>query len=43
SKARKWDDLPEAAKKYVLYIEKEIGCFIKYISVGPERESIIIR
>ena len=43
SKARKWDDLPEAAKKYVLYIEKEIGCFIKYVSVGPERESIIIR
>ena len=43
SKARTWDDLPEAAKKYVLYIEKEIGCFIKYVSVGPERESIIIR
>ena len=43
SKARKWDDLPEAAKKYVSYIEKEIGCFIKYVSVGPERESIIIR
>ena len=43
SKARSWDDLPDAAKKYVSYIEKEIGCFIKYVSVGPERESIIIR
>ncbi|MBQ6024058.1 MAG: adenylosuccinate synthase [Lachnospiraceae bacterium] len=43
SKARSWDDLPDAAKKYVSYIEKEIGCFIKYVSVGPERDSIIIR
>lgn len=40
---RKWEDLPEAAQKYVEYIEKEIGCFIKYVSVGPERDSIIIR
>lgn len=43
SGVRKWEDLPEAARKYVEYIEKEIGCFIKYVSVGPERESIIIR
>ena len=43
SKARSWDDLPDAAKKYVSYIENEIGCFIKYVSVGPERESIRIR
>lgn len=40
---RKWEDLPEAAQKYVEYIEKEIGCYIKYVSVGPERDSIIIR
>jgi len=40
---RKWDDLPEAAKKYILYIEEQIGCRIKYVSVGAERESIIIR
>ncbi len=40
---RKWEDLPEAAQKYVEFIEKEIGCFIKYVSVGPERDSIIIR
>ena len=25
------------------FIEEQIGCFVKYISVGPERESIIIR
>ena len=43
SKVRKWEDLPEAARRYVEYLEKEIGCFIKYVSVGPERDSIIIR
>lgn len=43
SKARKWEDLPKAAQDYVLYIEKEIGCFISYVSVGPERESVVIR
>ena len=43
SSFRRWEDLPEAARNYVLYIEKQIGCFIKYVSVGPERDSIIIR
>lgn len=43
SGVRKWEDLPENARKYVEYIEKEIGCFIEYVSVGPERGSIIIR
>lgn len=43
SKIRKWEDLPANAQKYVEYIEKEIGCFIEYVSVGPERDSIIIR
>lgn len=43
SKVRNWDDLPQAAKDYVEYIEKRIGCFIKYVSVGPERDEIIIR
>ncbi|MBR0136730.1 MAG: adenylosuccinate synthase [Clostridia bacterium] len=43
SACRSWDELPEEAKEYVLYIEKQIGCFIKYVSVGPERDSIIIR
>ena len=40
---RRWEDLPQRAKDYVLYIEKAIGCPITYISVGPERESIIIK
>lgn len=43
SNVRKWDDLPEEAQEYVNYIESQIGCPIKYVSVGPERDSIIIR
>ena len=41
--ARHWDDLPDAAKAYVELIEQAVGCRIKYISVGAERDSIIIR
>ena len=43
SGVRKWEDLPEQAKRYVSFIESEIGCPIRYISVGAERESIIVR
>ena len=43
SGARKWEDLPGAAQKYVEYIEQAIGCHIGYVSVGPERDAIIIR
>lgn len=40
---RVFEDLPKEAQEYVLYIEKQIGCFIKYVSVGPERDQIIVR
>ena len=43
SGARSWEELPEEAKAYVQMIEKAIRCPIKWISVGPERESIILR
>lgn len=43
SGVRAWDELPKAAQNYVLLIEKAIGCPITYVSVGPERDSIIIR
>ena len=43
SGVRKWEDLPEAARKYVEYVEARIGCHIGYVSVGPERDSIILR
>ena len=41
--ARKWEDLPEAAQHYITYLEKAVGCNIKYISVGAEREQVVIR
>ena len=43
SGARKWSDLPREAREYVEMIEKNIGCTVKYVSVGPERDSIIVR
>ena len=43
SGVRTWEELPEEAKAYVQMIERAIGCPIKWISVGPERESIICR
>lgn len=43
SGVREWDKLPKAARDYVSFIEKSVGCRISYISVGPERESIIIK
>lgn len=43
SGVRTWEDLPQAAKDYVLYLEEQIGCHIGYVSVGPERDSIIYR
>lgn len=43
SSIRKWEDLPKAAREYVTTVEQAIGCPITYISVGPERESIIIK
>ena len=43
SGCRTWEELPENARKYVEYIEERIGCHIGYVSVGPERDSIIYR
>ena len=43
SSVRTWEELPKQAQEYVTFIEKAIGCPITYVSVGPERDSIIIR
>ena len=43
SGVRRWEELPAAAQCYVTYVEQQIGCRIGYVSVGPERDSIIIR
>ncbi|MBQ7519224.1 MAG: adenylosuccinate synthase [Clostridia bacterium] len=41
SACRKKEDLPREALDYILYVEKAIGCPIKYVSVGAERDAII--
>lgn len=43
SGARKWDDLPAAAQRYIEMIEQAAGCPAEYISVGAERDAIVIR
>lgn len=43
SGVKSFDELPEAARKYVNYIEKATECKIKYISVGAEREQYIVK
>ena len=40
---RKFEDLPQAAQDYVTRLEELVGCKIKYISVGPERDACIVR
>ena len=43
SGVRRYEDLPAEARAYVEFIEQGIVCKIKYVSVGPEREALIIR
>ena len=43
SGVRTWEDLPKEARDYVEYVEKAIGCRITYVSVGAERDAIILR
>ena len=43
SGVRSWDDLPEAARKYVEFIEEQIGCHIRYVSVGAQRDEYLVR
>jgi adenylosuccinate synthase len=40
--ARKWKDLPIEAQDYCTEIGKLVGAPIKFVSVGPERDQIII-
>jgi len=40
---KSWEALPENAKKYIKFLEENIGCKIKYISTGADREETIIK
>lgn len=41
SGCRKFEDLPVNAQKYVKFLEESVGCPVKYVSVGAEREQYI--
>ena len=41
SKCRRTEDLPEAAIKYIRYIEQAVGCPVRYVSVGAERDEYL--
>ncbi len=40
---RSYDQLPKEARAYVEFIEKTVGCNIKYVSVGAERDAYIVK
>ena len=40
---RKYGELPENCRKYIEFVEKEIGFHIAMVSNGPAREDIILR
>ena len=42
SACRNKQDLPKEALDYIIYIEQAVGCKIKYVSVGPERDNYLI-
>ena len=41
SSCRKPEDLPIEALDYIRYLEKAVGCPVKYVSVGAEREEYL--
>lgn len=41
SGCRKKEELPQTALDYIAYLEKAVGCPIKYVSVGAERDAYI--
>ena len=42
SHCRKRSDLPDAALRYIHFIEESVGCKIRYVSVGAEREAYVV-
>ena len=38
-----FETLPKTLKDYIAFIEKEVNCLVKIVSVGPQRHETIIR
>ncbi len=43
SACRRFEDLPENAQRYIVYLEKITGVPVTIIGVGPDREQTIVR
>ncbi|HZK04262.1 MAG TPA: adenylosuccinate synthase [Actinomycetaceae bacterium] len=43
SACRRWEELPQAARAYVEYLEEISDCRISSVGVGPDREQIVVR
>lgn len=43
SACRSEADLPAAAREYIAYLEKSVGCPIRYVSVGADRAEYLVR
>ena len=41
SGVKSFNDLPENARKYILFIEEQLGVRVEWIGVGPERSSML--
>jgi len=37
-----WDDLPQAAKSYIRFLEKEVGVPVSILSTGPDRDETLV-
>lgn len=40
---KEFDQLPQAAQDYVLFVEREVGVPVQFVSNGPRRDEIIYR
>ncbi|MDP8962101.1 MAG: adenylosuccinate synthetase, partial [Actinomycetota bacterium] len=43
SKVERWEDLPQAARRYVELLEEESGVPIRWVSIGPKRSQTLVR
>ncbi|GHU83826.1 hypothetical protein FACS1894196_4320 [Clostridia bacterium] len=43
SGVRRYADLPKETRAYVDRIEAAVSCPVTFLSVGPERDSLIVR
>jgi len=43
SQIKTFDDLPENARAYISGLEKLVGCRVRYVSTGPQRDEFIDR